>query len=147
MKNLLIPMVVFLMISFSLGEKIVSNPHELSVEVITSNNQQTIIEYNFGSFHQFQVEIDGETYYRLYLPKEAVTFEKGSPELPKITRSIIISDDAKVDGNAHIKITSNDQTRTAMYRVFMCGLLPTTSMLATLYFFYVDSTDGNIQRV
>ncbi|MBC8174861.1 MAG: hypothetical protein H8E82_04310, partial [Candidatus Marinimicrobia bacterium] len=87
---------VIFMASFSFGEEIVINNSEFTLDVITSNDQQTVIEYNFGRFERFPVDINGKLYYRLYLAGEAVTFEKGAPELPKITRSIIIPDDAKV---------------------------------------------------
>ena len=78
------------------AEEIIINENDFDVNVISSNDQQTVIEYNFGNFERFPVTIAGETYYRLGLEKESETYQKGSPELPKITRSIIIPDDAKM---------------------------------------------------
>ncbi len=81
------------------SEEITINEYEFNVNVISSNEVQTIIEYNFGSFERIPIEIDGETYFRLSLNRESETYEKGHPELPKITRSIIIPDDAKMKIN------------------------------------------------
>ncbi len=78
------------------SEEITINGNDFNVNVISSNDSQTIIEYNFGNFERTPVEINGEIYYQLSLEKESETYEKGEPELPKITRSIIIPDDAKM---------------------------------------------------
>jgi len=81
------------------SEEIIINENNFNVNVISSTDQHTVIEYNFGNFKRIPVKIDGETYYRLSLEKESETYDKGNPELPKITRSIIIPDDAKMKIN------------------------------------------------
>ncbi|MBC8216558.1 MAG: hypothetical protein H8E64_08630, partial [Candidatus Marinimicrobia bacterium] len=99
MKNLKIISFFLLLAVFGLSEEININENTFSTDVLSSNQQQTTIAYEFGSFERTAVEIDGNIYYRLFLPGGAVTFEKGAPELPKISRSIIIPDDAKVEVN------------------------------------------------
>ncbi|HHE38769.1 MAG TPA: hypothetical protein ENL20_09385, partial [Candidatus Cloacimonetes bacterium] len=98
MKVLLLFIGVLLFLT-CISEEIIINDNDFNVNVISSDNYQTVIEYNFGNFKRFPIMIDGETYYRLSLEKESETYEKGDPELPKITRSIIIPDDAKMKIN------------------------------------------------
>ena len=88
---------LILLTSIGFSETIKINENTFKVDVLESNNQQTTISYEFGSFERSEVLIDGKIYYRLLLPGGSITFEKGKPELPKITRSIIIPDDGKVN--------------------------------------------------
>ncbi|MBC8215015.1 MAG: hypothetical protein H8E64_00680, partial [Candidatus Marinimicrobia bacterium] len=99
MNKSVIATIFALITTFVFSETMVINTNEFSVQVLNSNDQQTTISYDFGSYNRFPVEINGETYYRLHVENEAVTFDSAAPELPKITRSIIISDDAKVKVN------------------------------------------------
>ncbi len=94
MKKLFIILGLSLLISLLFSEEIVINNTDFQVNVISSNDMETTIEYNFGKFERTPVEINGETHYLLGLEKEVLTFEKGAPALPKITRSIIIPNDA-----------------------------------------------------
>jgi len=68
----------------------------LSVRVVDSNSEATVLEYELGSFSREPVEIDGETFYTIDLAGESPIMEKGSPELPNICRSIVIPDDAEM---------------------------------------------------
>ena len=99
MKKILLFLTSLFVVCTCFSEEIFINENEFNVNVISSDDVQTVIEYNFGNFERNPVEIDDETYYRLSLEKESETYEKGSPELPKITRSIIIPDDAKMKIN------------------------------------------------
>ena len=72
---------------FAFAEDILLNNNELTVNVLSSDEMTTVIEYNIGKFGRTAVEINGEVYYKLNLQKESETFLKGYPELPKITRS------------------------------------------------------------
>jgi uncharacterized repeat protein (TIGR01451 family) len=94
MKKLFIILGLSLLISLLFSEEIVINNTDFQVNVISSNDMETTIEYNFGKFERTPVEINGETHYLLGLEKEVLTFEKSAPALPKITRSIIIPNDA-----------------------------------------------------
>ena len=95
MKKFLIILGIFISLA-CFSEEIIVNENDFNVNVISSDNHQTVIEYDFGRFEIIPVEINGEIFYQLKLERESETYEKGSPELPKITRSIIIPDNAKV---------------------------------------------------
>ena len=102
MKKLAVILMLSLIAVLSYAEEIKINNsnfevEDFAIEVLSSNNDQTIIEYNFGSFERKSVNIDHENYYQLYLENESHTYEKGNPSLPKITRSIIIPDNAKMN--------------------------------------------------
>jgi agmatine/peptidylarginine deiminase len=95
MKKFLIILGIFISLA-CFSEEIIINENDFNVNVISSDDHQTVIEYDFGRFEIIPVEINGEIFYQLKLERESETYEKGSPELPKITRSIIIPDNAKV---------------------------------------------------
>jgi len=97
MKKLFILLTGLLITAFVFSEEITINNQNFKVDVLSSDDAQTIIEYNFGRFERTSVNIEGESFYHLFLEKESSTFEKGSPALPKITRSIIIPDNARME--------------------------------------------------
>ncbi len=97
MKKIFVIFILMLMASFSFTETININENPFSVNVLSSSETETVIEYTIGSFEREPVEIDGEIFYDLTLAKESNSFEKGNPSLPFITRSIIIPDDAFMD--------------------------------------------------
>jgi len=82
------------------AEKIMLNPSakELSsVELIQSNNDKIILNYNINGFEKEAVRIEGETYYRILLGIEPLSKEKGYPELPHINRSVMIPGNAEMN--------------------------------------------------
>jgi hypothetical protein len=90
---------LMLFCSFVYAETISINGKSLDVTVISSNETKTVIAYEIGRFTRIPVEIGGERYYRLHLNNEPVTFEQGSPELPFITRSILIPNHAAMEAS------------------------------------------------
>jgi len=86
---LLVVMVLTLVASLSAGIVTVSDSAN-EVNVISSNNSETVLEMTLGQFIQEEVEIDGVVYKTLSLNKEAETYKKGAPEVPILTRSIIV---------------------------------------------------------
>ncbi len=102
-------MFLILMLLLALGmtaESVKINQNSFDVNVVSSSEQRVVIEYSFGSFDRNPVEIDGQTMFRLGLEKESRTYTAGEPELPKITRSIAIGDDARMEA----KVISSDYT-------------------------------------
>ncbi len=100
MKNLGIFAVIFLFLfSFVYSEEIHINGNSMDIAVVSSTGSKTVIAYEIGGFTRIPIEIDGELYYGLQLDDEAVTFERGSPELPHIIRSIIIPNHAEVEAS------------------------------------------------
>ena len=69
----------------------------LELHVVSSDDDETILELSLGSFHRMPVAIDGETYYELRLDNEGIYAREGAPALPLITRSIIIPDREDVE--------------------------------------------------
>ncbi|MFC1887990.1 C25 family cysteine peptidase [Candidatus Cloacimonadota bacterium] len=94
MKKLFVVLILTLFTTLSFAEVININENPFSVNVLSSSESETVIEYKFGSFEREALEIDGEIYYDLTLANEVNSYEEGSPSLPSITRSIIIPDDA-----------------------------------------------------
>lgn len=66
-----------------------------------SNN---VLSYTMNGFEAQELFIDGEVHYSFTIPQEAVSSEKGYPELPMIARSIIIPDDQMME----ITVTNTD---------------------------------------
>ena len=81
------------------GSTIQINQKLFDISVNDKGNDRTVIEYSFGEFQKTDVVINGENYAILNLGKEVNIQEKGFPALPKITRSIIIPDDKKMEVN------------------------------------------------
>ena len=96
MKTLYLMLIVSILLSFNTyAKEIVINPNALDVKVIVSNENETILEFSFGNFETIPIDINGKTFNKLILEKGSCLFEKGYPELPVMSRSIIIPDDKK----------------------------------------------------
>jgi hypothetical protein len=65
----------------------------LNVSVLESSSSRVVLQYTLGGFEQTPVMINGREYAKIGLPREAITQEAGSPELPLVARSVIIPDD------------------------------------------------------
>ena len=79
------------------GGKIQQPTTYIDVALIESDDQVTKIGYTIGDFTMEMVEINDNQYYRIALGKESKIMDKGMPDLPKICRSIIIPDNAKME--------------------------------------------------
>jgi len=56
----------------------------------------TVIEFKTPGYYRGSVDIQGKAHSVLSIPKAVTFLEKGYPELPRISRSIMISDEAKM---------------------------------------------------
>lgn len=97
MKKISLALALILFSAFISAEIVTINQNPLSFEAVESTDNRTTIEINLGSFHRTPVEIDGETYYHVQIEPGRYTLEEGYPELPKLTRSIIIPDEGLMD--------------------------------------------------
>jgi hypothetical protein len=98
MKSLLLTIItVIFMLSALFAEQVVVNNNANQVQIVLSDDSQSILHYTLGNFDRTPVTINGRTYYQLQLKNEAVTYDKGYPELPTVSRSIIIPGTAKMD--------------------------------------------------
>lgn len=69
----------------------------VEVTVQESSAQRIALEFRVGGFEQTDVTIDGRTYARVTLPGEALTLDRGAPELPSVARSVVIPDDRRME--------------------------------------------------
>lgn len=69
----------------------------VKVEVLKSDVAHTMASYTIAGFNKEKVDIDGKTYYKISLPNEGISMEKSAPELPSISRSIIIPDASEME--------------------------------------------------
>lgn len=72
------------------GEKVIINGNNNGINLISSDDNSTILEAKIGSFLQTEIKIKGEIFSQISIEGEAETYLKGAPEVPTLTRSIII---------------------------------------------------------
>jgi len=65
--------------------------------VLSSDDNETRIEFGVGSFDKRAVQIDGKEFFHLLLKGEGISQDKGNPELPVFNRSIIIPNTARMN--------------------------------------------------
>jgi len=65
-----------------------------SVDVLSSTDTETVLQFNTNKFEKTKVDINGEEWFDLRLPKEGMLLDKGFPQLPVCNRSIIIGNNA-----------------------------------------------------
>ncbi|MCD4830025.1 MAG: T9SS type A sorting domain-containing protein [Candidatus Cloacimonetes bacterium] len=94
MKMLLAMLVMATMMVGLTAEQVVVNADRFEVNVWQDGPDRTEIDYRFGSFERFPVNIEGQDFFALNLPGESRTYRRGLPELPKITRALSIGSDA-----------------------------------------------------
>ena len=71
--------------------------NESIIEIVCSTDEDvTTLTYNIKSFTQTPVKIEGEDYFIINLANEPNSLDKGMPDIPRIRRSIIIPDTAKM---------------------------------------------------
>jgi len=68
----------------------------VKVTVLEANQSKTVIRFEIGGFSKEAVRIGNEIYFKLELEGEGNSLVEGEPELPRINRSVIIPDDARM---------------------------------------------------
>ncbi len=94
MKNILY-LSIFISLLYS-SNKVTVNNHSPSVSLISSNVSKTVLEFNGGDFSKIPVSIEESEYFYLTFQGQPTLLEKGNPQLPKMVRSIVIPDNAKM---------------------------------------------------
>ena len=61
-----------------------------TLKITSSSEKGVVIDIQIGRFFKKPVLINGEKYYSINILDESLVKEKGNPELPKLSRSIII---------------------------------------------------------
>ena len=76
---------------------LVPSSEDVTVTVLESNNQYTILHFDIAGFSREAVTIDGDEFFALQCGKEGVLLNAGEPALPRICRSLVIPDDAEME--------------------------------------------------
>ncbi len=69
---------------------------DVSVTILESNPDRTVIRFDINNFAKESVKIGKDEYYSIVSKGTTLTYEEGSPDLPRICRSITIPNDADV---------------------------------------------------
>ncbi len=72
------------------GAVLPSVPQTIKITVLSSNEESTLIKYQVFGFNTKQVKIDGKNYNQISVPKVSSVRKKGFPELPRLSRNIIV---------------------------------------------------------
>jgi len=71
-------------------EKVELNGNDNSLEILSSSDTGLVVKLTLGNYLKRHVEIEGEPFYSIKLDGESWIKQMGNPELPKITKSIMI---------------------------------------------------------
>jgi len=71
-------------------EKVTITQVDNSLKILSSTDTEVVLELSIENYLKRPVTINGETYYSIKLAGESWIKQKGNPELPKVTKSIII---------------------------------------------------------
>jgi hypothetical protein len=69
----------------------------VDVRVLESSPDRIVLDYTIPGFYADPIQIEGKTYYSITLPGEGRLLEKGLPELPRVSRSVIIPDQSRME--------------------------------------------------
>ncbi len=91
MKRSFLVVMLILTLVLSLSAEVVRvGNSDNQVNLIASDASETVIEMSLGYFNKSEVLINGQVFNHISLDKEAETYIKGAPEVPTVSRSIII---------------------------------------------------------
>ncbi|MFH1249937.1 MAG: C25 family cysteine peptidase, partial [bacterium] len=68
----------------------------VTANVIEDGISETVIEFDVAGYNQKSINIESNPYSVLSVPEAPIFLEKGYPELPRVNRSIVIPDEAKM---------------------------------------------------
>jgi hypothetical protein len=72
---------------------------DVGVTVLESNDQRTVVRFEIGAFERNAIDINGETFFKLRCGMESNLLNAAEPELPTVSRAIIIPDNARMEIN------------------------------------------------
>ena len=96
MKNLTIPLVLFVM--FSLTTALLAE-NSVTVNITKNSADRILLDYQFDEPEFGAVSIEGKGFATVSLGRESLKKQKGRPELPDVCRSVIIPDKARMKVN------------------------------------------------
>ncbi len=100
-RALLVLVLLFLVVTTATAEKVELNSSvkDVGVNVLESNDQRTVVRFEIGSFEKNAIDVNGETYFEISCGGESHFLNAAEPELPRVSRAIIIPDNAKMQIN------------------------------------------------
>jgi hypothetical protein len=120
MNKYLVLLVILLVFLLNLtAERIVMSSSANGVKVISSNSNSSILQVEIASFTKEELLINGKIYYHISLENEGETYEKGAPQVPQVSSSIIIDNHSQVV----LKITKS------RYEEFHIDLAPSKGII------------------
>jgi len=105
MKAKIVLIGLFLFSFFAVGilhaERVEISPgiDDIDVFVEESSDQRTVLRFEINAFSRETVNINAQQYYSIACGEEYISLNTGEPALPRISRSIIIPDNAKMQIN------------------------------------------------
>jgi len=97
-KNIVILTILFSLVLSSewinIQSSTIENP---TFDLVSSDINNTLINFNFDDFHLTDVQIDNENYFTLDIKNGASSLQLGYPNLSHISKSIIIPDNASMN--------------------------------------------------
>jgi gingipain R len=76
----------------------------VQVTVLQSSEDRIVVKFEIGSFFKNAVEINGKSYYFITAGKDHYVSPAGTPVLPRVSRSVLISD----TGSAQVNVISSE---------------------------------------
>lgn len=98
-KNLLTAILVVLLLStFAWAERVElgDGGNDINVVVEESSVDKTVLRFEINGFQKEQVDVNGENYYSIECDRTATLLNEGEPALPRVSRSILIPNDARM---------------------------------------------------
>ena len=84
---------IFFLMAVFFTEGISLAADAVGVNVLEDTADRIVLSYQFGHIEQNAVDINGVAYTEIKLGRESLMKIAGAPELPDVSRSIIIADD------------------------------------------------------
>jgi hypothetical protein len=105
-----------------MGELMMLNPatdRSITTTILESHADYHIVEFHLNHFIRSITQIDGQDYFQINLPLEALRLDKGAPELPVVARSLIIPPQSKM----HVEVLESS------YKEFPGHVIPSKGLL------------------
>jgi hypothetical protein len=139
MKKILIMLTLLALFVSVSAERININNQGTGARLISSDIEETIVQFNLGSFDRKAVEIDGQTFYQIHAKTDGQLYLKGQPSLPKFATSVIIPNEAKMQ----IEIIESEYTDYQMAVAPSKGKILRNVDPATVPYTFADSYENN----
>ena len=98
-RNVLIGLVCLILAASAVSAEhveLISHSEDLGVFVEQSSPDKIVVRLDVGGFDQAPVDINGQAYFSISSGDATIMLERGAPALPRISRSVIIPDDARM---------------------------------------------------